>query len=44
VEIYSYVFGPNRSNYFKTTTAALDAVKAWHAREMADTYEEYHRD
>ncbi|MFD5107155.1 hypothetical protein [Streptomyces cinereoruber] len=40
VEIYSYVFGPKRSNYFKSTTEALSAVKAWHAREMADTYEE----
>lgn len=40
VEVYSYVFGPNRSNYFTTTAAALDAVRAWHAREMSETYRE----
>ena len=40
VEIYSYVFGPNRSHFFKSTAEALSAVKVWHADEMAATYEE----
>lgn len=40
VEIYSYVFGPNRSHYFKSTAEALETVKQWHEREMQKGYEE----
>ena len=40
VEIYSYVFGPNRSHYFKSTAEALEAVQGWHEREMKETYDE----
>lgn len=40
VEIYSYVFGPSRSHYFKSTAEALETVKVWHKREMSETYEE----
>lgn len=40
VEIYSYVFGPNRNHFFKSTAEALETVKVWHKREMQETYEE----
>lgn len=40
VEIYSYVFGPNRTHDFLSTAEALKVVKAWHSREMQETYEE----
>lgn len=40
VEIYSYVFGPNRLHFFKSTAEALVAVKQWHEREMQETYED----
>lgn len=40
VEIYSYVFGPNRANYFDSTAEALETVKQWHEREMQEDYED----
>lgn len=38
VEIYSYVFGPNRLNNFRILDAALAAVTSWHTEEMARDY------
>lgn len=35
VTVYSYLFAPHRSHYFKTTTEALDAVREWHREAMA---------
>lgn len=35
VEVYSYVLGPNRSHWFDSSTKALEAVRGWHAEEMA---------
>ncbi|MFI0211983.1 hypothetical protein ACH4OV_25345 [Streptomyces diastaticus] len=35
VEVYSYVLGPNRSHHFASTAKALEAVRGWHAKEMA---------
>lgn len=40
VEIYSYVLGPSRSHYFKTSSEALAAVRSWHAAEMANDHSE----
>lgn len=40
VEIYSYVFGPNRLHFFSSTAEALGAVKKWHEREMQEDYED----
>lgn len=40
VEIYSYVFGPNRSHHYTSTALALAAVKEWREKEMQETYEE----
>lgn len=39
VEIYSYIFGPNRLNNFPTLDAALAAVTSWHTEEMARDYD-----
>lgn len=38
VDIYSYVFGPDRLNTYKTTDEALAAVTEWHKQEMARDY------
>ena len=38
VEIYSYVFGPNRNHYFPTIKAGLEAVRKWHKAEMERDY------
>lgn len=35
VEVYSYVLGPHRSHDFDSVDEALEAVREWHAREMA---------
>ena len=40
VEIYSYVFGPNRNHFFKSTAEALETVKQWHEGEMQEDYDE----
>ncbi len=34
VEIYSYVFGPNRVHQFHSVDVALDVVRQWHKTEM----------
>jgi len=39
VEVYSYVFGPNRNHYFDTIKAGLAAVRGWHKSEMERDYE-----
>lgn len=39
VEIYSYVFGPNRVHSFKSLDEALETVKEWHKEEMSRDYE-----
>lgn len=33
--VYSYVLGPSRQHHFRSTTAALEAVREWHGIEMA---------
>lgn len=40
IEIYSYVFGPNRSHFFDSTAEALETVKQWHDKEMQMDYED----
>lgn len=35
VEVYSYVLGPHRMHTFDYPEDALEAVKEWHAAEMA---------
>ncbi|MFF6928336.1 hypothetical protein [Streptomyces californicus] len=35
VDVYSYALGPSRMHTFPSTSAALEAVKEWHATEMA---------
>ncbi|MEV4939588.1 hypothetical protein [Streptomyces zaomyceticus] len=35
VDVYSYVLGPSRMHSFRSTSAALEAVREWHAQEMA---------
>lgn len=40
VEIYSYVFGPNRNHHFKSVADALSGVRLWHDREMREDYDE----
>jgi hypothetical protein len=35
VDVYSYVLGPHRMHSFPSTAKALDAVREWHAAEMA---------
>lgn len=40
VEIYSYVFGPNRNHNFESVADALGVVRVWHDREMQDNHEE----
>ncbi len=38
IQIYSYVFGPQRTHDFATTGEALDTVREWHRRAMAHEY------
>jgi hypothetical protein len=38
VEVYSYVLGPHRTHNFPSTSAALEAVREWHRREMETDY------
>ena len=38
VEVYSYVFSSRRNNYFDTSKAAVEAVRRWHKKAMADDY------
>ncbi|MDT0442341.1 hypothetical protein [Streptomyces johnsoniae] len=40
VDVYSYVLGPHRMHNFKSLSEALEAVRKWHAREMASDSEE----
>ena len=40
VSVYSYALGPHRSHDFEYPEDALDAVKEWHAAEMAFDPEE----
>lgn len=40
VEIYSYVFGPNRLNTYPSVDEALKAVTGWHREEMNRDYSE----
>lgn len=35
VNVYSYVFGPDRHNEYDTLDEALETVRGWHAEEMA---------
>jgi hypothetical protein len=35
VSVYSYALGPGRTHDFDTIEEALDAVRRWHAEEMA---------
>lgn len=39
VEVYSYVFGPNRLHEFDSIDDALEEVRRWHAEEMSNTYD-----
>ena len=39
-EIYSYVLGPHRSHYFKSSAEALANVRQWHKDEMEHDYSE----
>ena len=41
VTIYSYILGPDmaRLHHFESTRDALDAIRSWHADEMAHDYE-----
>lgn len=40
VDVYSYVLGPSRGHYFKTLDEALEAVREWHADELAMDFQE----
>lgn len=40
IEVYSYIFGPNRNHFFMSTAEALKVVKAWHEKEMQEGNEE----
>jgi len=40
VEIYSYVFGPDRTNTYSSVDEALKAVTGWHEEEMNRDYTE----
>ena len=39
--IYSYVLGPHRSHDFASIDDALEAVRGWHAKEMATRYDKW---
>lgn len=41
VNIYSYVLGPSRSNYFDSLDNALETVVQWHTSEMTTNYDEF---
>jgi hypothetical protein len=44
VEISSYVFGPSRQNHFDNIDDALEAVKEWYEKELAnasDNFEDF---
>ena len=38
INIYSYVFGSSRLDYFDTLDKALDTVVQWHKQEMETDY------